>query len=127
MTTAFLEHINVTVSNPDETAELFTRLFDWKVRWTGSAINDGYTVHVGSDTHYLALYTPPKPAITAGSSYDTVGGLNHIGVVVEDLDSVEEKVVGNGYETFNHGSYDPGRRFYFRLHDGIEIEVISYN
>ena len=27
---------------------------------------------------------------------------------------------------FNHGDYDPGRRFYFLDPDGIEYEVISY-
>jgi len=55
-----------------------------------------------------------------------VGGLNHIGVVVEDLDAVEAKVLAAGLKTTNHGDYEPGRRFYFHDHDGIEFEVVSY-
>ncbi|MFT4811430.1 MAG: hypothetical protein ACI9LX_004807 [Paraglaciecola sp.] len=27
---------------------------------------------------------------------------------------------------YNHGDYEPGRRFYFNLEEGIEIEVVSY-
>jgi catechol 2,3-dioxygenase-like lactoylglutathione lyase family enzyme len=62
----------------------------------------------------------------APNDYKTVGGMNHIGVVVEDLDAVEAKVAAAGFETFNHGDYEPGRRFYFYDHDGIEFEVVSY-
>ena len=31
-----------------------------------------------------------------------------------------------GLKPFNHGDYDPGRRFYFLDPDGIEYEIISY-
>jgi hypothetical protein len=31
-----------------------------------------------------------------------------------------------GYTPFNHGDYEPGRRFYFDGPDNIEIEVVSY-
>ena len=34
--------------------------------------------------------------------------------------------VEHGLETFNHGDYEPGRRFYFFDWDGIEFEVVSY-
>lgn len=32
-TTARLEHINLTVADPDATAALLGELFDWHVRW----------------------------------------------------------------------------------------------
>ena len=54
MTTAYLEHANITVENPDELASLLCTLFGWKVRWSGGAKNDGYTVHVGNDYKTLA-------------------------------------------------------------------------
>ena len=54
---ARLEHVNITVSDPDRTASLLGTLFDWKVRWSGPAKDGGYTVHVGSDDDYLAIYT----------------------------------------------------------------------
>lgn len=124
---ATLEHVNVTVSDPDKTAALMCALFGWRVRWKGAAKNGGRTVHVGEEDTYLAVYTwrAAAPA-SETTSYEATGGLNHIGVVVDDLDLVERRVLGAGFETFSHGDYEPGRRFYFRDSDNIEFEVISY-
>jgi len=122
-----LEHANVTVSDPHKTADWLGRVFGWKVRWEGAAINGGYTVHVGNETSYLALYTPGDSATGAvDNSYAVRGGLNHLAVVVDDLDSVEDRVKAAGFTTGNHGDYEPGRRFYFHDADGIEFEVVSY-
>ena len=44
-----LEHVNVTVSDPRKTADRLCELFGWKIRWQGSAIHGGYTVHVGAE------------------------------------------------------------------------------
>ena len=52
--------------------------------------------------------------------------LNHVGIQVEDLDAVEERVVAAGLVPFSHGDYEPGRRFYFMDWDGIEFEIVSY-
>ena len=60
-------------------------------------------------------------------TYHTTGGLNHLGVVVDDLDAVEARVLGMGFETHSHADYEPGRRFYFDDFNGIEIEVVSYS
>jgi hypothetical protein len=56
--TAHLEHANYTVSDPLKTAAWMEKLFGWHIRWQGAALGGGFTVHVGSDVHYLALYTP---------------------------------------------------------------------
>ncbi len=124
-----LEHLNVTVRDPDATAALLTDLFGWRVRWAGAALHGGRTVHVGGDDTYLALYSGPAGgdvAAPAGASYRRRGGLNHLGVVVDDLDAVEAAVRARGYGPGNHADYAPGRRFYFREENGIEIEVVSY-
>lgn len=121
-----LEHLNVTVSDPDATARLLCDLFDWKVRWSGASIHGGRSVHVGDEESYLALYTMGEPAEPAVASYGQKGGLNHLGVVVEDIDTTEARVRGAGFEPHSHADYEPGRRFYFDAHDGIEIEVVSY-
>lgn len=126
MSGANLEHVNVTVSNPEQTATLLCELFDWHVRWRGDAIAGGKTVHVGKDDAYLALYTPPETTGDDSNSYATRGGLNHIGVVVDDLDETEQRILAAGFKTHNHGDYEPGRRFYFHDHDGIEFEVVNY-
>lgn len=130
MRTGRLEHVNITVSDPVKTAERLSALFDWKVRWQGQpgqSINGGTSLHVGSDDSYVAVYTNGKsPQREAGDTYATVGGLNHVGVVVDDLDGVEKRVLAAGYETHSHADYEPGRRFYFDDEDGIEWEVVSY-
>lgn len=126
MTSATLEHVNVTVSDPIKTAERLCHLFDWHIRWQGEAKDNGFTVHVGSENSYVAVYTRSKPATENVDTYSTKGGLNHIGVVVDDLDAVEAKILAAGYKTQNHGDYEPGRRFYFHDDDNIEFEVVSY-
>ncbi|MFD3191517.1 VOC family protein [Sedimentitalea sp. HM32M-2] len=124
---ARLEHANFTVADPDATAAWMCRLFGWHIRWSGAAIQNGRSVHVGSDSAYLALYSPGEPAQPAKDSYHTVGGLNHIAVVVDDLDATEKKVTAAGFTPVNHADYEPGRRFYFHDQDGIEYEVVQYD
>lgn len=123
---AMLEHVNVTVSDLDRSVALVQDLFGWRLRWRGAAIHGGETAHVGDDESYVALYAHARQHGRPVDSYTTTGGLNHIGVVVEDLDAVEAKVKAAGLEPRNHADYEPGRRFYFHDHDGTEWEVVSY-
>lgn len=127
MTTARLEHVNITVSDPKATAAWLGRVFGWRIRWEGPGMQTGYTVHVGIDDTYVALFTYPEPPAPGNTSYRTRGGLNHWAVVVDDLDAVEARVKAEGFTTENHADYEPGRRFYFRDADGIEIEVVQYD
>jgi catechol 2,3-dioxygenase-like lactoylglutathione lyase family enzyme len=116
------------VADPKATAAMLGKLFGWKVRWQGEAKDRGFTVHVGGPDTYLAVYTGPggKPQREARNSYVTKGGLNHIGVTVDNLDATEAKVKALGYTPHSHADYEPGRRFYFHEENGIEIEVVSY-
>ena len=123
---ATLEHVNFTASDPEAMASLMCRLFGWRVRWQGAALGNGHTVHVGSDNAYLAIYRPQGETRAADDSYNARGGLNHIGIVVDDLDATEAKVKAEGFEPHSHANYEPGRRFYFDGPDGVEFEVVSY-
>ncbi len=126
---AKLEHVNMTVPDPAKTAEMLIALFDWHIRWEGVALNNGHTIHVGDADSYIALYTGPdrgKSQTPPTNSYLQRGGLNHVGVVVDDLASAEAKVTAMGFDAHSHADYEPGQRFYFNDHDGIEFEVISY-
>ncbi|NKB53885.1 MAG: VOC family protein [Rhizobiaceae bacterium] len=129
MTPVILEHINFTVRDAKATADELCSLFDWKVRWHGGALDgEGETYHVGSDNSYLALYSPKVGADPSEiDSYTTQKGLNHIGLVVSDIDAMEGRVKAAGYEPGPQWDYEPGRRFYFHNRDGIEIEVVSYS
>ena len=127
MAAGILEHANFSVSDPQKTADFLCTLFDWRIRWSGDSIHGGYTIHVGGQDSYLAIYAQGDMRKAAPNDYKTVGAMNHIGVVVDDLDAVEARVLAAGFQTINHGDYEPGRRFYFHDHDGIEFEVVSYS
>lgn len=123
---AKLEHLNLSVPDPDATAALLVDLFDWRIRWAGEAKDNGYTVHVGDAETYLALYAPRTALEPEAKRYAHVAGLNHIGIVVPDLKRAEAQVRAKGYTPHSHGNYEPGRRFYFDGPDGIEYELVQY-
>lgn len=125
MTHPFIEHVNVTVSDPDRTATLLSAIFGWRERWRGPARDGGRAIHLGSDCAYVALYTGPDRQ-HADARYPKGEPLNHVGIQVDDLDAIEARVKTVGLIPFNHGNYAPGRRFYFFDPDGIEYEVVSY-
>jgi catechol 2,3-dioxygenase-like lactoylglutathione lyase family enzyme len=125
MSSPRIEHVNITVSDPERTSDLIGQLFDWHVRWSGPAQNGGHTIHVGSNDHYVALYAGGDTAKVA-EAFSKGRPLNHIGVEVDDLDATEARVIAAGLRPFSHADYEPGRRFYFLDPDGIEYEVVSY-
>ncbi|GAA0486962.1 hypothetical protein GCM10009096_32240 [Parasphingorhabdus litoris] len=125
MTIATLEHVNMTVSDPQRSADLMRDLFGWHIRWEGPSMLGGHTIHVGTDDQYLALYTNDKIK-QAEPHFNKGEPLNHVAMTVDDLDAVEDKVKAAGLEPFGHDDYDPGRRFYFFDWNGIEYEIVNY-
>ena len=127
MPSVFLEHANITVRDPKRQAEKLCDLFDWKIRWDGAAKSNGYTVHVGDEHSYLALWEPVTLVDNGREKEEIKGHLNHVGVVVSDLDAIEARIKKAGYETYSHADYEPGKRFYFDFNENLEIEVVSYS
>lgn len=123
MPQGFLEHANLTVSDPERSSALLQQLCGWHERWRGAAQGGGWTIHVGNDRDYIALYTDNEPR----GPYAKGVPLNHVGLVVDDLAGAEAVVVAAGLVPFSHMDYEPGRRFYFFDWDGIEFEVVSYD
>ncbi|NNE86883.1 MAG: VOC family protein [Silicimonas sp.] len=126
MAQARLEHANITVTDPKATATWMTQVFGWTIRWEGPGMETGYTVHVGEKDSYLALFSFGDLPEAKTSSYRTIAGLNHLAVVVDDLDATEARVKAEGFKPRSHADYEPGRRFYFEDADGIEFEVVCY-
>ena len=125
---ARLEHANITVGDVEGTAELLVRLFGWQIRWQGPSIHGGWTIHVGTVDQYLALYSgPDRDKLAQADTYTLRGGLNHIGLVVDDLQAAETAVTAAGLTPTSHADYEPGRRFYFLSPQGVEFEVVSYS
>ena len=128
MTKVNLEHVNITASDGAKTAQKLCDLFDWTIRWEGDAMNgQGRTWHVGNKDSYLAIYAPNRIDGSAEGNYTTAGAMNHIGLTVDDLDAMEERVEAAGYRPHLHADYEPGRRFYFDMEDGLEVELVSYS
>ena len=120
-----IEHANLSVTQPDRSADLFKSLLGWEERWRGKSQMGGETIHVGQPGNgatYMALYTSDHVT----GEYSKGEPLNHVGLLVDDLDAAEEVVLAAGLKTFSHDDYEPGRRFYFFDWDGIEFEVVSY-
>ncbi|ANY21232.1 Glyoxalase-like domain protein [Tsuneonella dongtanensis] len=123
MPTARLEHVNISVTDADRTADLVARLTGWHRRWEGPSLDNGRSIHLGDDRAYVAIHTSPR--ITGNFSKSVP--MNHIGIAVDDLAAAEAIVSDAGLEPFNHGEYDPGpRSFYFYDWDGIEWEIVCY-
>jgi len=126
MSANYLEHANITVADPRKSAELLCKVFDWRIRWEGGAREIGQTVHVGSDSSYVAFYTQPDITEDEVDSYKTLRMANHLGVVVKDMAAIRRKVVEAGLSPGEIYDYEPGQRFYFFTPDNIEIEVVEY-
>ena len=125
MSIAKLEHINISVRDASKTAQDLCTLFDWHIRWKGVAGGGaGYTYHVGNDDCYIALYTPKDGEV---STFQKSQPLNHIALVVDDLDMIETRVKAIGHTPFGHDDYDPGRRLYFYDENNIEFEIVCYD
>ncbi|NML04655.1 VOC family protein [Sphingomonas sp. G-3-2-10] len=125
MTAPFIEHINLTVRDPERSAQLLNDLFGWHIRWQGPSQLGGCTIHVGDARFYIALYTRDGAA-SPDETFIKGRPFNHVGIVVDDLDAIERRVETAGLVPFSHGDYEPGKRFYFLDFDGTEYEIVSY-
>ena len=122
-----LEHVNVTSPNPQKTSNWMQKVFGWTILWEGETQNGGYSIHVGNPDYYIAIYKPGVKISPYQRSYSLAGHVNHIGIVVDDLNEIETRVKSAGFHPHMHAVYEPGRRFYFYDDTGLEIEVVSYN
>jgi hypothetical protein len=127
-TTAQIEHINISVANPDEIAERLCNIFSWEIRWSGPSMDGGRTVHVGSkgeSSSYFALYSPRNiQSMSHGHEFNL--NLNHVGIVVDNLEHTQELVAQHGFEAENHRDYGVCKSFYFYIDKNLEIEVVEY-
>lgn len=122
----FIEHVNLTVSDLDRSIAFYARLFDYELRWSRRDGSDRDAAHVGDGRFYLALFQAETLAAAPRPGYDRVG-LNHFGVVVEDLDEMRERLRALGVTPTSEQDYEPGRRLYFFDPDGIEVELVEYD
>jgi catechol 2,3-dioxygenase-like lactoylglutathione lyase family enzyme len=120
----FLEHVNLTVSDLDRSTDFYCDLFDLQLRWKGPIDDERLGAHVGDDRCYLALFGATVDG-TVAVDYARPG-LNHFGLVVQDLDLIRRRLDALGVTVHREDDYEPGRRIYFLDPDGHEVELVQY-
>lgn len=119
-----LEHVNMRVKDIDETLKfLITALPNFRVRGGERRDDDHWNwVHVGTDSTYLCLNEGGEEVrATKGP------GLNHVGFVVEDAESVRVRLEQAGYEEgFVPDPHPHRQRVYYIDGNGIEWEFVEY-
>ena len=106
-----LEHVNVTSPYPQKTANWMQKVFDWSIRWEGETQDNGCSIHIGDTDSYIAIYKPGLKIAPYQRSYAMSGHVNHVGIAVEDLDEIEQRVRSVGFEPHCMQNMNPGVYF----------------
>jgi catechol 2,3-dioxygenase-like lactoylglutathione lyase family enzyme len=90
---AKLRHLAIKSRDPDASAEFFRKAFDFdEVGRTGSPGGQGRAIYLSDGTMNVAIFE----LNVSGLPNDEPEGLNHFGVVVEDLDETMALLEGLG-------------------------------
>ncbi len=124
-----IEHVNLVVDDiPSTLAFLRAALPSWDVRGEGDGHWYGTPrkwLHFGDSHHYITLNDHGS-----GPNRDLRGlsvGLAHIGMEVDDVDAVVERLRAAGHEPTTIGADHPHRKtVYFSEPAGFEFEFIQY-
>ena len=125
-----IEHLNITVPDIDAAlAFLVIVAPDFNVRKDVKSPERHRWVHVGNKQSYFALQEPHLDSLVPQSFQTTYKnyGLNHIGLVVDDLEATEERLIEQGY---SRGIFAPEetyrKRAYFFDKAGFEWELTEF-
>ena len=130
---SYIEHANITVRDTDVMIEFIqTALPDFQIRKRWEI--DGFEwTHLGTDASYFALMHPlniPEKNMDLYQHDTSATGVNHLCVVVSDVEGVRERLLHAGYQRgFNNGDLidtEVRRSVYFHDPDGREFEFMEY-
>lgn len=122
----YVEHANLTVRRLENTIKfLQTAIPDFSVRHQGQQPTHRWC-HIGTEDTYLALQEVVARDQIDRTPYRDLG-INHIGLVVDDVMQVRERLLSAGYRENELETSHPWRqRIYFYDRDGIEWEFTQY-
>ncbi len=122
-----IEHINLTVANVDRALSFLTAAFpDWKLRHRDAG-ERGDWLHYGDDTFYIGLDTAVDITRSGRRPYHDLG-FNHVGLIVDDLDGIRQRLKAAGFEeTMTAFDHPHRRRAYWLDQDRNEWEFTEYS
>ena len=125
----YLEHENITVF--DVAAALkFLKVIDpdFKIRHDEKPPKSHRWVHIGNDENYFALQEPHLDSDSEDHrrTYRDIR-INHLGLVVDDLETVVTRLNKHGYRKRIEVEYNPHRkRAYYYDSADFECELVEY-
>ena len=122
----YLEHANITVSDINEGIKFFHTAFPtFKIRG-GAGEGTEKWVHFGDDNTYVAINQGDKQKGDNHPNY-LRNGINHIGFVVDDVETLAERLLNNGFVRDYPKQVQQYRiRDYFADADGNQYEFVQY-
>ena len=121
----YLEHANITVNDIMESIRFFQTAFPhFRIRGGGNELREW--IHLGDDHTYIAINQAIDIKGQAEKNYDKIG-INHLGFVVEDVETIAENLLKNGYKRDYPKQVEKYRiRDYFADADGNQFEFVQY-
>ncbi len=128
-----MEHINLRVPSIKKTQAFLAAAFeDFRQRGNGYSETYGYWSHFGNDETYIALLQSAKPGEEDAQPvpdyhYDDQFRLMHIGMEVEDIKALMERLRRQGLEPdLTDDTHPHRRRVYYLDGNNVEWEFIQY-
>ncbi|TDJ45398.1 MAG: VOC family protein [Gammaproteobacteria bacterium] len=117
-----LEHIHISVKSIDRT-EAFLLAAVPAMRRRGGGVVDGYGtwVHLGTEQSYIAL--------TESVDANSMPELRHIGLVVDDIEALINRLAEAGYTPADDSAVNGHpyrRRVYYVDGNGLDWEFVQY-
>jgi catechol 2,3-dioxygenase-like lactoylglutathione lyase family enzyme len=117
-----LEHIHLSVASIEAT-QRFLQLAvpEYSPRGGGFAQGDGEWLHIGTATNYIAF--------TEVEGAKSIENLRHIGLVVDDIDALIQRLRTGGIEPSDASALDEHphrRRVYYCDDNGVDWEFVEY-
>ncbi|MCH9031043.1 MAG: VOC family protein [candidate division Zixibacteria bacterium] len=123
-----LEHANICVTDMSVMIKFLQTAFpEFRVRGEGGSQKGVKWLHIGTDDTYIALQQANKDAVSDWTPYSGRPGVNHLAYEVDDVDSVRDRLLANGFkETTVPNSHQYRKRVYFNDPEGNDWEFIQY-
>jgi len=117
-----LEHIHLTVASISETEHFLQAVSpEFVRRGGGNSADYGPWAHIGNETSYIALTEDPES--------NSMPELRHIGLLVQSVDELMERLALAGYQPADDSSLDTHphrRRVYYVDGNGVDWEFVEY-